>query len=172
MQNRPAFIILHVPRWLALAGFRCRLFSFRRRALPPLSLVRCAHGKLFEGASLETVTQSPRVSAPLQVHTQERAPDPKTPPRPTQSPSHPSTVFRAWFFPSKASKSYFRFCQTKQSQMDQRLLRSYLQTTCSVLGFDIGEVWWCANGKCPSNPRRFAHILASLHRAIPPSPSY
>mmetsp|Transcript_18737 Transcript_18737/g.38382 ORF Transcript_18737/g.38382 Transcript_18737/m.38382 type:complete len:947 (-) Transcript_18737:127-2967(-) len=27
--------------------------------------------------------------------------------------------------------------------MDPARVRSYLQTTCSALGFEIGEVWWC-----------------------------
>ena len=27
--------------------------------------------------------------------------------------------------------------------MDPTTVRAYLQTSCSALGFDIGEVWWC-----------------------------
>ena len=34
----------------------------------------------------------------------------------------------------------------KKAKMDESTVRAYLQTSCSALGFDIGEVWWIRKG--------------------------
>ncbi|GMH89381.1 hypothetical protein TrST_g2311 [Triparma strigata] len=62
--------------------------------------------------------------------------------------------------------------------MDPSRIKAYLQTTCSALGFDIGEVWWCkkqpSDGSIDSDSKKFVQLYTSksyeLHRSSLVSP--